>query len=154
MQKALLPVDGSAHSLGAVRHAIRLVKGGEPLDIHLLNVQPPVHGDVTMFVGGSTVREFHEAEAQKALAPACRLLDDDGVPYTRHIVVGHTAHAIADCASKLHCDKVIMGTRGHGTMSQLLHGSVLNAVIHRLDPAIPVTLVKDDIVTNGREDRR
>jgi nucleotide-binding universal stress UspA family protein len=143
MPRTLVPVDGSPESLGAVRHVIRLVKGRESLEIHLLNVQPPVHGDVTMFVSGSAVREFHEAEADRALAPACRLLDDDGVPYTRHIVIGHAAAAIAEWASKLDCHTVVMSTRGHGTMSQLLHGSVINAVIHRMDPGIPVTLVKD-----------
>jgi nucleotide-binding universal stress UspA family protein len=34
-----------------------------------------------------------------------------------------------------------MGTRGHGAMSLLL-GSVTHDVIHQIDPAIPVTLVK------------
>lgn len=50
MLKALVPIDGSANSLGAVRHIIKLVKDREPLEIHLLNVQPPMHGDVTMFI--------------------------------------------------------------------------------------------------------
>ncbi len=53
MLKALEPIDGSANSLGAVRHIIKLVKDREPLEIHLLNVQPPMHGDVTMFISGS-----------------------------------------------------------------------------------------------------
>ena len=52
MLKALVPVDGSANSLGAIRHVIKLVKNREPLEIHVLNVQPPVHGDVTMFISG------------------------------------------------------------------------------------------------------
>ena len=143
MHKALLPVDGSPNSLGAIRHVIRLVKDGEPLEVHLINVQPPVHGDVTMFVGGTAVREFHEAESHVALDAACRLLDDEGVPYTRHAVVGHVAEAIAAWASKLGCDTVILGTRGLGTMSQLLHGSVTNDVIHRMKPGITVTLIKE-----------
>ena len=70
MLKALVPVDGSPNSLGAVRHVIKLVKNREPLEIHLLNVQPPVHGDVTMFVSASAVRAFHDEQAAKALAPA------------------------------------------------------------------------------------
>ena len=152
MHKALVPVDGSTNSLVAVRHAISLAKDREPLEIHLLNVQPPVHGDVAMFVSSSAVRRFHEAEAQKALAPACRMLEDDGIPYTPHIVVGHTAQAIAEWASKLRCDNVIMGTRGLGTVSQLMHGSVTNAVIRQMDPAIPVILVKDGVGAKLRRD--
>ena len=145
MLKALVPVDGSPNSLGAVRHVIKLVKNREPLEIHLLNVQPPVHGDVTMFVSASAVRAFHDEQAAKALAPARLLLDTDSVPYTPHVAVGHTAEVIAAWASKLRCDKVIMGTRGLGTMTQLLLGSVTNAVIHEMDPRIPVTLVKGGI---------
>ena len=142
MLKALVPVDGSANSLSAVRHVIKLVSDREPLEIHLLNVQPPLHGDVTMFIGSKVVKDYHEEEAAKALAPACRLLDERGVPYTRHVVVGHAAHEIAVWAHKLHCDKVIMGTRGLGAVTQLLTDSVTHAAIHEMDPAIPVTLVK------------
>jgi nucleotide-binding universal stress UspA family protein len=145
MLKALVPVDGSADSLSAVKHVIKLVKDREPLEIHLLNVQAPIHGDVTMFIGKSVLKEFHEEEARRVLAPAARMLDAAGVQYTRHVVVGHTAQVIAAWATKLHCDKVIMGTRGHTTMSQLLLGSVTNAVIHQMDPSIPVTLVKDAV---------
>lgn len=145
MLKALIPIDGSAHSLGAVRHAIKLVKDREPLEIHLLNVQLPTRSDVSMFVSGDMIHEFHEQEAAEALAPACQLLDEAGVPYTRHVAVGHCAETIAAWAGKLHCDKLIMGTRGLGTMSQLFLGSVTHEVIHRIDPAIPVTLVKGGI---------
>ena len=49
MLKALVPVDGSSNSLCAVRHVIKLVQDREPLNIHLLNVQPPFRGDVTSF---------------------------------------------------------------------------------------------------------
>jgi nucleotide-binding universal stress UspA family protein len=142
MLKALLAIDGSEHSLGAVRHVIKLVRDREPLEIHLLNVQPPLHGDVTMFVSASAVRSFHDERAAEALARACALLDNAGVPYTRHVVVGHAARAIAEQARKLGCDKVIMGTRGLGTVGQLLLGSVSHEAIHLMDPDIPVTLVK------------
>jgi len=142
MLKALVPVDGSANSLSAVRHVIKLVKDREPLEIHLLNVQPPMHHDVTMFVSGDAVQEFHRDEGAKALAHVRQLLDDGGVRYTPHVVVGHTAEVIAAWASRLHCDKVIMGTRGLGTVTQLFLGSVTHEVIHLMPPGIPVTLVK------------
>jgi nucleotide-binding universal stress UspA family protein len=151
MLKALLPVDGSANSLGAIRHVIKLVKDREPLEIHLLNVQAPFNGDVTMFINGKVVKEFHEERAAAALAPACRLLDDHGIAYERHTLVGHAAETIAAYASKLHCDKVIMGTRGLGAVTQLLLGSVTHEVIHRIDPHIPVTLVKHGIDGPARE---
>ena len=145
MLKALIAVDGSGHSLGAVRHVIKLVQEREPLEIHLLNVQPPLPGDVTRFVDGSVVKSFHDDEAVKALAPACALLDRAGTPYIKHVVVGHPAPTIANWAKKLNCDKVIMGTRGLGAVSQLLLGSVSHEAIHQMDPNIPVTLVKEGL---------
>ena len=142
MLKALIAVDGSGHALDAVRHVIKLVAEREPLEIHLLNVQPPLPSDVTRFVSASAVKGLHDDEAVKALAEACALLDGAGTPYTKHVVVGHAAAAIAEWAKKLNCDKVILGTRGLGTVSQLLLGSVSHEAIHRMDPQIPVTLVK------------
>jgi nucleotide-binding universal stress UspA family protein len=142
MRRALLPVDGSDNALSSVRHVIKLIRGGEPLEVHVLNVQPPLHGDVTTFVAAEAVRDFHREEAEKALAEACKLLDEAGVPYVKHIKVGHAAEVIAHTAKKLSCDKVIMGTRGLGTITQLLLGSVSHKAIHQMDPHIPVTLVK------------
>lgn len=142
MLKALVPVDGSDNSLCAIRHVIKLIRDREPLEVHLLNVQPPLHGDVTTFVSGEAVKGFHLDEANKALKRACELLDEADVSYTKHIVVGHVAEVIAAWAKKLGCDKVIMGTHGRGTITQLLMGSVSHAAIHQMDPRIPVTLVK------------
>jgi nucleotide-binding universal stress UspA family protein len=141
MLTALVPLDGSDDALAAVRHVIKLVKDREPLSIHLLNVQPPVHGDVSAFVAPSVIRSYHEDEAARALSPACALLDAAGIPYRKHFAIGHAAPTIAAWASKLDCDKVIMGTRGHGA-AHLLLGSVTHEVLHRIDAAIPVTLVK------------
>lgn len=143
MLKALVPVDGSSNSLCAVRHIIKLVQDREPLDIHLLNVQPPFRGDVTSFVSKQDVEGFHLDEGHKALKRARELLDEAGLHYTVHVYVGHAAQVIAECAKEWRCDKVIMGTHGRGTVTQLLMGSISHAAIHQLDPHIPVTLVKE-----------
>lgn len=142
MLKALVPVDGSDNALCAVRHVIALIQDREPIDVHLLNVQPPFHGDVTAFVRKEVVRDFHLEEGQKAMKAACELLDEAGIHYTKHVFVGRAAHVIAECAKELRCDKVIMGTHGFGTIAQLLLGSVSHEAIHQMDPRIPVTLVK------------
>src|SRR5918999_3736759 len=143
MLRALVPVDGSSNSLCAVRHVIKLVEDREPLDIHLLNVQPPFRGDVTSFVSKEDVQGFHLDEGHKCLKRARELLDEAGLHYTTHIYVGHAAQVIAEVAKELRCDKVIMGTHGYGTVRQLLMGSVSHEAIHQMDPGIPVTLVKE-----------
>ena len=144
MLKALVPIDGSEHALPAVRHIIRLVRDHEPVDIHLLNVQPPFHGDVTAFVSKDSVHEYQREQGQRALAAACALLDAARIPYTRHIYIGHPAEMIAACAKEMRCDAVVMGTHGYRPIAQLLHGSITQELIHQMDPHIAVTLVKDD----------
>jgi nucleotide-binding universal stress UspA family protein len=143
MLKALVPVDGSNNSLCAVRHVIKLAEDREPLEIHLLNVQPPFHGDVTSFVAKEDVEGYHLDEAHKALHRACELLNEAALHYTKHVYVGHAAEVIAEVAKELGFDKVIMGTHGYGTVKQLMMGSISHKAIHLMDPDIPVTLVKD-----------
>jgi nucleotide-binding universal stress UspA family protein len=145
MLKALVPVDGTGNSLGAIRHVVKLVQEREPLEIHLLNVEPHLPGHISRFLSKDVLDVYRHDEAEKAFAPARALLDAAGIAYTEHMLVGHAAHVIADLAKKLHCDKVIMGTHGYGTVSQLLLGSVSHEAIHMMDPEIPVTLVKNAV---------
>jgi nucleotide-binding universal stress UspA family protein len=142
MLKALVPVDGSENALCAVRHIIKLIENHERIEVHLLNAQPPMRSDVTVFVPEKAVHDFHVDEGRKALKGACELLDAAGIPHTSHVYVGNAAEVIAECARQLGCDQVFMGTHGYGTVVQLLLGSVSHEAIHQMDPRIPVTLVK------------
>jgi nucleotide-binding universal stress UspA family protein len=144
MQRVLLAVNGSACSLSAVQHVIRLARYGERLEIHLLNVQAPLRLNIAMFLDRGTIRGFQEERSVEALAEARALLDGAGLAYTKHVVVGRAAETIAEWAKKLRCDKVIMGTRGLSAASRILFGSVSHDTIRRIDPYIPVILVKAD----------
>ena len=143
MLKALVPVDGTEQALSAVKHVVHRVRDREAVDVHLLNVQPPLHGDVTAFVAKNDVRNFHREKGEECLAPACAMLDRAGIRYKKHIFVGHAAKMVAQCAKDLGCHEVVMGTHGYGTIAQLLRGSVGHEAIHQMDPHIAVTLVKD-----------
>jgi nucleotide-binding universal stress UspA family protein len=142
MRNILVPVDGSEHALAAVRYVVTLIRDGRPSDVHLLNVQPPLTGDVTAFVSHRVVRDFHLDEARKATLSARELLDRGGVAYAVHVVVGHVAEAIAECARDLRCTHVIMGTHGFGKVPHWVMGSVSRETVHLIDPRVPVTLVK------------
>ena len=121
MHKALVPINGSDNALCAVRHVINLVRDREPLEVHLLNVQPDLRGLVTSFIVHGTVRDYQLEEGQKALRAACELLNQFDVEYTKHILIGHAADVIAECAKELHCQKVIMSTRGFGISTNPRH---------------------------------
>ncbi len=91
MLKALVPVDAAGNSLGAIRHVIKLVQEREPLEIHLLNVQASLPGDITRFLSKRVMDDYRHEETEKALAPARALLDAAGIAYTEHVIVGHRA---------------------------------------------------------------
>lgn len=74
------------------------------------------------------------------MAAARKLLDAAGVKYQHRIGVGDAAETIAAYAKEKGCDQIVMGTRGMGSVSNLLLGSVATQVIH-LSP-VPVLLVK------------
>jgi len=83
-----------------------------------------------MFVGQDTIDRYYREESAKALKPAKKLFKDAGFPYTDHTAVGHIAEAISRHAEKLGCDFIVMGTRGMGTIANLVLGSVATQVIH------------------------
>ena len=62
------------------------------------------------------------------------------MPYTAGILIGEIAETITKDASDRHCDMIVMGTRGMGTIGSLLMGSVATKVVHLAD--VPVALVK------------
>jgi nucleotide-binding universal stress UspA family protein len=139
MLRVLIPVDGSDNAIRAVKFVMRkapLYK--EPLEIHLLNVQHSFPGTIRGV--HHQAQEFHHEEGLKALASARKLLDDAGVKYAHHIGVGDAAEVIAHYVKDKRIEQLVMGTRGLGSASNLLLGSVATKVIHLTD--IPVLLVK------------
>ncbi len=68
------------------------------------------------------------------------MLDEAGLSYTTHVLIGSIAPTIATFATEQGCDAIIMGTHGRGEFANLLMGSVATKVIHLVK--IPVTLVR------------
>ena len=126
----LLPVDGSAASLAAVRLAAGLAQGctiAKP-QIILLHV-------VDLALLGLTLAEEARLlmdEGVKALAEARQILDQAGLKdYTEEkLLSGNPAHVIAQEAEARQCALILMGSVGHSALSRLFIGSVTNSVLH------------------------
>jgi nucleotide-binding universal stress UspA family protein len=141
MLRALIPVDGSENAERAVRHAIGLIRGREPMAILLLNVQEPVDAiEVTSHMPAEEIRAWQITHGSEEMESARALLDAAGIVYEHRVVLGKVAETIARVAREERCDKIIMGTRGMGAIQSLLLGSIATKVIHLAD--VPVTLVK------------
>jgi nucleotide-binding universal stress UspA family protein len=141
MPRILVPVDGSESSLHAVDHLIkRATWFKDPFEIHLLNVQPPLPGDVGRFLDAGQIRDFHRDEGFKDLEEARRRLDGAGIRYLFHIGIGEPAEIIAEYAREQGCDEIILGTHGRSSIASLLMGSVATKLVHLTE--VPVLLVK------------
>jgi nucleotide-binding universal stress UspA family protein len=141
MLKILVPVDDSDASRHAVEQLPKLLdRYKEPVELHLLNIQQPLHGEVGRFLSHDQIRDFHRDNGLKALTPSRERLDAAGIAYQFHIGIGEPAEVIAEYAEDKRCDQIIMGTSARGTFSALLMGSVAMHVIQHT--GVPVLLVK------------
>jgi nucleotide-binding universal stress UspA family protein len=142
MHKLLVPVDGSENALRAVRYAITMAKLMERASIHLVHAhdEPRIYGEIAVYVPPEKMAALQREHSEAILAAAEGPLKESGVAYTKDVAVGPVANAIVECAERLGCDAIVMGTRGHSTIGNLLLGSVATKVVHLT--RLPVTLVK------------
>lgn len=142
MRKVLVPIDGSENALRALKYAIaQRDVCRDPPHLVLVNVQAPiVSGAVKMFLAREQLNDFYGEQGEAALAPARDVAAASGLALEHHILVGDPAETIAKVAREQACDLIVMGTRGLGTVTGVLLGSVATKVIHLSDR--PVLLVK------------
>jgi nucleotide-binding universal stress UspA family protein len=139
--KILLPFDGSAVALEAVRFAIRLGADGLDASVVLANVQEPASLYELMVAHDPRVIEQVSAAAgANILLPAQALLDAAGVTYETEVATGDPAHTLVDILENYGCDLVVMGASGTSTLRRALLGSVSNEVLHAA--GVPVMIVK------------
>jgi len=141
--KILLAVDGSKNSLDAVdcliEHAdwYREKPAVELVTVHLPVPKLPRMG---LVVGRNQIERYYEEEGGARLASAKRRLDEAGIAYKAHILVGDIAERILSHASRTRCDLIFIGTRGRGPALSMLLGSTANKVLNTAK--IPVLLVR------------
>lgn len=141
MLKVLLAVDGSETALHAVEHVIKRVADAKNgYQVHLVNVQHPLHGSVSTFIDAAQIKQYHHDEGMKVLVPAREKLDVAGVTYQSHLFVGDPAEVITRFAREQGCSEIVIGTRGLSGISSMLMGSVATKIIHLADT--PVVLIK------------
>ena len=143
MKRLLVPVDGSECSLRAVDYVIaQRARRALPDDVelHLLNVQVGLRGDVGQFISRDQIAAYRREEGEKALQEARARLGAADVEPVVHVEVGHVADVIARMASELDCDHIVMGTHARTALAELLAGSTTIRVVH--EARVPVLLVK------------
>lgn len=139
--KILVPVDGSAQALDAVRHALRLRQEGLNATFMLATVQEPTYlYEMVLAPDADVLERVTGAAGSRALAGAEALFDAAGIAYEREIGSGEPAPALIEMAERHGCDAIILGARGLGALRSALMGSVSQEILHA--SKLPVTIVK------------
>ena len=140
--KIMVAIDGSKHSVKALRQAIALSEElREPAKISLISV----HDDVALrhasrFVGRKEVDNYLAELSANDMKSALAAARKAGVECESITAVGHVAQEIADAARKGRFDLIVMGSKGRSSLQDILIGSVARRVSELA--TVPVMFVK------------
>ena len=129
MKNVLVPIDDSKDMQWAVNHVIALYRQ-EPVKIHLLNVQTLLPQDISRFFSRNEIRDFHRDNGMLALKPAIEMLEQAGVPYWNHVLVGRRAEMIVRFAQENDCSQIIIAKRPEGLLANLGLGTIGSQIRH------------------------
>lgn len=139
--KILLPVDGSPFTKRMLAWLTTHEEWLAPSNTYtVLTVVPlvPPHA-AAMFPSGQ-LKTYYEDTAEAVLAPVRKFLARHDMAVTYVSKTGPAGEVIAKLADKGGHDMVIMGSHGHGSLMNLVAGSVATQVLARCK--VPVLLVR------------
>ena len=137
IKAVLIAVDGSPHSLRALKYVASRARTDEQMRVCILNVQSPL--PQSFFVHAALVKEYYGARSAAALKGARAFAARNRLDCETLVRVGDPPQTIVEVAKAKHCVEIVMGTRGLGSFKGLILGSVVAKVIHF--SRIPVTVV-------------
>jgi nucleotide-binding universal stress UspA family protein len=138
----LVPLDGSPHASAALDRAIALAESSGARLTLLHVIEPPQLPPVGGFYVAGLMTPESEDEAEALLDRAADRVPD-GIRIATIVRRGDAAEEILRRVDAACHDLVVMGSRGHGALRSLLHGSASRAVLHRC--LVPVIVLTADV---------
>jgi nucleotide-binding universal stress UspA family protein len=134
----LIPVDGSACGLFAVRRVARDDRESL-LRVELLHVAPLFNRHIGRWSAAAHREAWRAERSARALEPAQRLLREAGIANEIHSGAGPVVETIAATAKKLRVDEIVIGSRRQGPWARMLGGSVSSRLLEHA--SVPVRVV-------------
>jgi len=139
--KILLAIDGSEFTQKMVAYVTYHPElFGANNQYTGLTVRTEISGRVRSMVGDATVEDFHSDEAEAVLAPSRGAMAKAGLQLETMFKLGPLAETIAEVAESGGYDLIVMGSHGHGSLANLVMGSVATQVLKA--SAVAVLLVR------------
>ena len=137
----LLAVDGSVYTKKMLAYlSAHDLFASDKSSYSVFTVQAALPPRARAAVGKEIVKKYYSEEAEKVLAPVSKFLLRHRIDAKSSWEVGHAGESIAQFADSGGFDLVIMGSHGHGTLANLVMGSVATQVLARC--TVPVLLVR------------
>lgn len=138
--KILLAVDGSPYTKKMLAYLTTHELFAPTNDYTVFTVQPVLPPRARAAVGKQIVDQYYKDEVEKVLAPVTKFLLRHGIDAKSSWKTGHAGESIAKFAEAENFDLLIMGSHGHGTLVNLVLGSVATEVLAHCKT--PVLLVR------------
>jgi nucleotide-binding universal stress UspA family protein len=120
----LVPIDFSDLSYAALDQALEIADDAET---HVVYVLPPLHAmDPGNLYAGITEQKRIDSTIDFI---GKRLTDEKYASVKPHAAIGDPGHEIADLASRLEADLVVMPSHGYGFVKRILMGAVAERVV-------------------------
>lgn len=129
-----ITVDFSKNDRNTIRHA--LIQGGKQAHYYLIHV---VETAVARYHGDSAL-DFETQSDAENLEKYRLNLSELGYKSSAHIGYGGTVKAIVNISDENKLELLVMGAHGHKGLKDLILGTTVNSVRHRV--AIPVLIVR------------
>jgi nucleotide-binding universal stress UspA family protein len=140
--KILLAVDGSAYTKRMLAYVAAHDEWlGEHHEYTIVTAVPAVTPRAAAVIDKETLKAYYEEEAEKTLKAVRTFFKRQVKAPVQFVVkVGHPAEQISGVANKAKPDLLIMGSHGHGSLGNLVMGSVATKVLAHTK--VPVLLVR------------
>ncbi len=139
--KILIAVDGSPFTKRMLAYLTAHDEfPGRGHDYTVLTAVAPVPPRAAAVVDKVTLEGYYADEAEKVFKPIRTFLTRQGLDAKYVHKVGHAGETIAALADKGRYDLLVMGSHGHGTLTNLVMGSVATKVLAKCK--VPVLLVR------------
>ena len=139
MNKILIPVDGSKNSDMAVKHAAKTYGQDPDTHFYLCNVQPTLYRHIGKFLSKQMINEWRAERSAQAAVSASAYLEKEGLNFSFTCVSGDKGTAIRDEATRLECNRIVIGTSKKNSLSRLFENSTTARLLEISD--IPVEVV-------------
>lgn len=139
--KILVAVDGSPFTKRMLAYLTAHDEfPGRGHEYTVLHTVPPVPPRAASVLEKQVLEDYYQDEADKVFKPIRTFLTKQGIEAKFVSKAGHAADTIASVAEKGKFDLLVMGSHGHGSLTNLVMGSVATKVLARC--TTPVLLVR------------